>query len=212
MPDLKQICHDCKAECCKRYWITLVPEQAQKIANSLNLSLPEFIQKYTVLYLQLIPVPIPVQDPLFFSKNQFSEKIQINLEKNNSLDQNFFALPLLALKRISSEDGKKSCVFLKNNYECSIYSVRPTQCQLFPFVMPDSVENLKKIYPFCGLIEHVSAEPLKISKHEQVVKNYFEQVKQKGFQKVWPALPEQGFCFVNGKELTEISQQDLLFI
>ena len=211
MPDLKQICIACKAECCKRYWITLVPEQAQTIANSLNLSLADFIQTYTVLYLQLISVPVSVQDPFFFARNQLSEKIQMQLTETKNFDQNFFALPLLALKRLPSENSKKACIFLKNNFECSIYSVRPTQCSLFPYVQSDSVESLKKIYPFCNLIEHVSSEPQKISKHEQAVKNYFDQVKEKGFQKVWQALPENGFVFLNGKELSEVSIRELSF-
>ena len=207
--NLKQICIDCGAECCKRYWITLVPEQGKTLADFLQISVPEFIQTHTVLYLQLIPVPVFVQDKLLFKRSQLPFKMRQALDQANSQDPYFFALPLLALQRIPQANGKKHCTFLSEKNQCSVYPARPSQCSLFPYVFPGTVSELEKLYPFCALISHVRAESEKITQHEQAVKDYFEQVKEKGLEKLWSALPDRGSAFLNGQDLCPISLQDL---
>lgn len=53
--DEKEICQkNCKAKCCKHYYITLLPFEAEKLAKSMKLSLVDFLKKYTIQYFKEI--------------------------------------------------------------------------------------------------------------------------------------------------------------
>ncbi|MEK6972462.1 MAG: YkgJ family cysteine cluster protein [archaeon] len=53
--DEKEICQkECKAACCKHYYITLLPFEAEKLAKSQKTSLKDFLEKYTIQYFKEI--------------------------------------------------------------------------------------------------------------------------------------------------------------
>jgi len=204
MKSIKTVCSAC-LECCKRYDITLLPEEAEKIRKKLNLSEKEFVRKYCSLSLQFFPAT-KSKNPFVFSKAKISEKIRKKL-KEKSTSNYFFLLPNISLKK------SKKCVFLKNSL-CEIHSVKPKQCKLFPFISLKKETAFWKKYPFCDLLKE-GFKPEKDFKEKSVkhyskVKNYFDSVKEKGFLSVWKEIPKKGFYFFKDEKIEKISKKEFL--
>lgn len=47
---------------------------------------------------------------------------------------------------LKKKDDNKSCIFLKNNQECSIYQIRPLACRTFPFFYSFEKSNNPMIF------------------------------------------------------------------
>jgi len=172
----KEICVKCGAECCKRYWINILPFEAKRIAKHLRISLTDFIKKYCVFHLRVIDTGI--------------KRIK---------------LPSIALKK------NFACVFLLNNKSCAVYKVRPEVCKFFPFLSLNENADLKKLYPFCLLLDFKKRKKTFNEKYYDKVKKYFSLIEKKGFQNVWPFIPLKGILNEKGKEKI-ISRKEFLEI
>lgn len=203
--DVLKICSvDCGAKCCKKYWITPLPEEAEKIAKGMGLSNEEFIKEKCVLHLQLFPSTGFGMDSV--SMQSLPENVLIALkESGEHISDYFIVLPSIAFKRNDS-----ACVFLKEN-KCSVYENRPKQCASFPVLSFDKDADLKKAYPFCKLLDHIENRPEFDKNHFRKVSNYFENAKSKGIESLWPVFPEKGVLLLSGKEIGEISLEDFVF-
>lgn len=193
-------------ECCKKYRITLLPEEAKAIAKMLRMRESDFLKKYCVLHLQLFPAQLS-KDKLIIHGSALPKKTAKNIDsKLGYLPDFFLALPAIALKK------GKTCIFLKKNL-CKIHKAKPMQCKLFPFIALEENADLKKMYPFCKSLKEKKISKksfLKCKKHYKSLSNYFEKVKKEGFLKQWKALPEKGIVVLKGTEIGAISRKEFL--
>lgn len=188
--------------CCEKYWITVLPEEAENAAVLLGLSLRDFLQKYCVLCIQLFPFPL-MGSKLFLSKNFLPKKVSKKLEKETDAVY-FLALPSIALKR-----SKKGCVFLKNGL-CGIYNARPKQCELFPFISLNGEKNFAEKYPFCRALFAAKFEKkfLKESfRHYAKVRSHFNEVGKKGFENALKSFPKSGIVLFKDKFVCRVSEK-----
>jgi len=191
-------------ECCKRYWITLLPKEAKKISGLLKISEKKFMQKYCLLHLNLFPTE--KKTGMAVSSALIPKTIAKKAEKKlGKLPGFFILLPGIVLKR--SEKGE--CISLSNKM-CEIYSVRPEQCSLFPFISMDK-KDLKQQYPFCRALEKGMKGSLD-KPHLKNVNAYFAEIEKNGFESLWAFVPESGIVCIENKFLCRISKKDFLKI
>lgn len=198
-------CLSC-TQCCKRYNISILPEEAERIAKGLGISLKEFFETYADLFIQLFPSSFK-KEKLVVSINSFPKELQKNLIEANS--SHFLILPGIILKR--NEDA---CIFLKDNL-CSIHEIKPEPCNLFPFISWNPETDLRKSYKFCAGLqaskEQVTMQQkhtLAHEKHYSNVKQNFEQIKRQGFKKVFSTLPSSGKLLIKDKFVSNISKKE----
>lgn len=194
-------CLDCGA-CCKKYWITLLPKNIKKKAIYLNQTPEEFIKKNCLLYMKLYPSTYEGKLTIntSFLPKKIYEKIltQLNYVPNYLICQ-----PEIVLKR---KNG--SCLFLQQNNKCKIYSVRPVQCEAFPF--QEKHENNK--YGFCKIyVENSNYMNSHTEYYQKSFKKYYDKIQSKGFQKTWGNWPKTGILDLNGTEI-KIKEKDFLEI
>jgi Fe-S-cluster containining protein len=204
MKSIKSICSKCQ-KCCKKYNITLLLEESERISKKMNLKEEKFIQNYCDLTLQFFPT-FNSKNYFVIKKTKLPKKIQEKLKKH-SKSKYFFVLPNISLK------NNKKCVFLKDGL-CEINSVKPGQCKLFPFISLKKETSFWKKYPFCELLKDgfkpEKGFEKKSEKHYKKVKEYFELIKEKGFDSIWKILPEKGNAFFKDEKLCAISQSAFL--
>jgi Fe-S-cluster containining protein len=194
------ICLSC-GECCKRYSITLLPEEATIIAKKLKLSKKKFLENYCELFVKVYPKTTP--GILTFPTTFFPKKIGELLSRElTSVPGGFFVLPQIALKR---KEGV--CRYLNKDNTCQIYNERPFPCELFPFMV---VPGYEEQYPFCELFKKSNKTlPNKSKQYSKKIKIYFKQMDEKGFTKVWKSTPKKGKFFLNELLLGEITIKQL---
>jgi len=183
---MKACSEECKAECCKRWWITLLPHELENAAGSAGLPRREFIEAKCVLYAELYPLEEKKHGIVVFNEllpKGIAERVK---EGFGSLPDFFLALPFLALKRM---DGK--CVFLSDESQCSIYTARPRQCELFPQISLEKGKKLEELYGFCRLTAEKDSKGLDQG-HLDRLRDYFSEVEGTGFGRVWHSLPGEG--------------------
>lgn len=221
LPPLKKLCSqligmhvNCVAygcmECCKRYWITVLPSEANKIAGSLNEKPSDFLHAYCLFQVQLYPTDKKTENPLVISIDhiplQFHAKIK---EKLGSIPPFLLALPTIVFKR----EPNGACEFLnQKNGLCTIYEHRPGQCELFPFI-PSNNKPLHVLYPFCAYLQ--DKKPNGRFAHYgktqfKKTEKYFRNVEKKGFETVWKTIPEQGILRLDDHFLGRISKTELV--
>ena len=191
------------ANCCRTYWISLVPQEAEGIARSLKVSLKEFLRAYCWLSVEL-HASDEQKHPWMVS----GSKLRRWFGKDFS-ESHYLAIPLIVLKRDLSNG---SCVFLDGT-NCRIYDSRPGQCQLFPLIGFSADQKIgEKDYPFCvGLNGNAFSPRVEESaQHYDRVKSHLDFVKRHGFQSAWPAWPQSGFVFLDGERVAELSEQQFL--
>ncbi len=200
------ICLTC-GECCKRYWITVLPEEAKRISKKMKKTQKSFLENDCVLLVKIYPKS--VKGILTFPTTFFPERIFTELKKELGLvSESFFIVPQVVLRRdISEVGGKKICSFLKEDNSCTIYSSRPEPCKLFPFI---AVEGIREQYPFCGLYQktfkNLSSDS---SKYFKKVKSYFKKVNDKSFMGVWKNPPKSGALYLADKYICDLSLSEL---
>ncbi len=199
-------CAKC-GECCKKYFVQILPTDAVKISDFLNISLKKFINNYTQLFLQFFIgdfKPSKLVLPSAFISNKLLNPIKkLTLTTPNKL----LVLPTIAFKRIG-----KNCVFLNELNQCKIYPLRPLQCKIFPFVSVfENETNFLKLYPFCkGLQESNSIQKNNAVPHFVKTKNYFLKIQDTGFNSQWKHLPNTGLSVLESRVLTRINKNDFL--
>ncbi len=198
------------SECCKRYWITVLPAEAKAIAAKLGLGEAQFIKQKCALVAHLYARK-EKKDRLTVSSQMLPKKAVLFFEKNfGALPSFFLVLPCIALKR----NAKGECVFLKGG-RCTIHGFLPAICRLFPFISL-SEKPLRELYPFCAALQEKEFEQATGSlneKQRKKVNAYFNAVEKNGFLSQWKALPGNAlFLFEGEKELKATKKQFMQFI
>ena len=194
------ICLAC-GECCKRYSITVLPEEAKIIAKKLKISQKKFLEENCELFVKIYPKSTP--GILTYSTAFFPKRIGESLSYNLTyLPPSFFVLPQIVLRR---EAG--ICRYLNKDNTCKIYKERPMPCHLFPFmVVPGYEEN----YPFCELFRKTHKNyKIKSRSYEKKMKEYFKNVDEKGFSVFWKNPPKRGKLFLNDLLISGITIKQL---
>lgn len=197
------------SECCKRYWITLLPAEAKAIAAKLGLSEQQFTKQKCTLVAHLYARK-EKKDRLTVNSQTLPKKAVLFFEKNLGQPPSFFlVLPCIALKR----NAKGECVFLKKG-KCEIHSFLPAICRLFPFISL-SEKPLPQLYPFCAALQEKEFEHATGSlneKQRKKVNAYFNAVEKNGFLSQWKALPDNAlFLFEGEKEFKATKKEFLQF-
>ena len=199
-------CKSC-GECCKRYSITVLPEEAKAEAELLGIGVQEFVEKYCRLYLELFPMN-PKENSLVLSQELLPKRIVEGIEAllGKPAEEHYLVLPMLAFRK------EEYCVFFEfESRKCKIHSAKPAQCRFFPFISIKPNPDFKIMYPFCaGLREMAEAKGNGAygMEHYAAVRGYFEGIKENGFPNYWAALPESGIALLEGKEICEISGEE----
>ncbi len=191
-------CKNC-GHCCKKYWITLLPEEAEAQAQFKGLSLSEYLERFCTVFLQLFPFDAS-PNPLAISKQELHPLVKEAVLRYTDA-QHFLLLPSVALKR---EEGV--CVHYDGaDKKCSIHAARPKQCELFPLIGRNENAKLVELYSFCKGLKAKEYSPDVENSKKQLsdVQHYFDQVKEKGFRGVWKALPSNGVWLYKDEKLFE---------
>jgi Fe-S-cluster containining protein len=195
------ICLAC-GECCKRYSITLLPEEVEKIAKKLKISKKNFLEKHCELFVKIYPKSTPglLTFPTAFFPKRIGEILSSDL---SYLPPSFFILPQIALKRM---DG--ICRYLNKDNTCKIYKERPSPCKLFPFMV---VLGYEEQYPFCELFRSGYKDASKESTiFSKKMKKYFKKIDKDGFEGVWKYYPKAGKLFLSEMLVGGISINQLI--
>ena len=212
-----KICLSC-GECCKRYWITVLPEEAKKVVRLKGMQLREFLENDCILNVKLYRKTTP--GVLTYPTAFFPKRIYELLKKELGLvPQSFFVVPQVVLKREekivfnflnkkSKKEMRSACVFLKPENVCGIYEARPEPCKLFPFIaMPDFREQ----YPFCLLYLKSSKDySIESRIYYKKVQHYFKKVHESGFLGLWRHPPLTGLIFLGEKQIGKITLRELM--
>ncbi len=195
------ICLAC-GECCKRYSITLLPEEVEKIAKKLKISKQKFLETHCELFVKIYPKSTPglLTFPTVFFPKRIGEILSSDL---SYLPPSFFVLPQIALKR-----NKGICRYLNKDNTCKIYKERPSPCKLFPFMV---VPGYEEQYPFCELFRSGYKELSNESKiFANKTRNYFKKIDKDGFVKTWKYYPKAGKLFLSDMLTGGISINQLI--
>jgi Fe-S-cluster containining protein len=211
-----ELCLAC-GECCKRYWITVLPEEATKIARVLNKPKKDFLENDCILQVKLFPKSTP--GVLTFPSTFFPKRIFELLKKNGAGNQqSFFVVPQVVLKREektvfnfiekrTKTEKRNACLFLSPENMCAIYEARPEPCKLFPFI---AMPGLREQYPFCALFQQTNKNLSVESKiYYQKIQTYFRKIDNFGFDFVWRSPPKKGVLFLNETQIGEIALDEL---
>jgi Fe-S-cluster containining protein len=196
--------------CCKRYYITLLPEEMKKAAKELKISQKEFAENNCQLFLQLFPSDFEGGE-LKISAQDLEKKLRRKIEAHKGfLPRHFLALPCIAFKRKGT-----ICIFYdaKKNI-CRIHSSKPMQCTLFPLLSNSENPDWEKLYPFCeGMKNSVGKlNAAEMKEHYAKIQEYFGKVAERGFKKTWKAWPKKGVITYNNKLLGKISEREFFEI
>ena len=197
------ICLDC-GECCRKYWITVFPEEVTKIAKNMKISKKKFLEEYCELFVKAYPKSTP--GTLTYPTTFFPKRIYHKLEKEaGTLPVSFFIVPQIVMRRHG-----KACFFLNEDNSCKIYKSRPEPCLLFPFI---AVPGYRENYPFCPLYKTEQKDYAKKSRaYFKKVKKYFKDVEKKGFKNYWKTPPASGNLFLTDRKIGKISLEEIEII
>ncbi len=193
--------------CCEKYWITILPEEAEAEADFLGISLKDFLEKHCILCLQLFPFPT-ADSVLSLPEKFFPKKIREKIEKETGA-QCFLAMPSIAFRK-----PENKCVFLEKGL-CKIYFIRPKQCELFPFISLNGETNFAEKYPFCKALSSAKFEESFLhesSRHYLKVSEHFNEIEKKGFERIWKSVPNKGIVLFKDKFLAKISKKEFFAI
>lgn len=203
-------CASC-GECCRRYWIMVLPSEVKAISSSLRISQEDFLKDYCSFFLEFYPSP-GKEGTMMVNSAMVPSKIIKELERFTVPPGHFLVLPSIALKRIGKE-----CIFhdVENN-ECRIHSVKPLVCRLFPFLATEeeleAKKSFSKAYPFCRGLSGFSGAGKKensFKKYYPLVEQYFEGVRLNGFKATWgSSWPCKGIAAYKRIELCTINEKD----
>ncbi len=193
-------------ECCKRYAISVLPDELEVEARFLKLDPRAFTLLYTKLLVQIMPFS-SANHPLALHTSMIPKPIWEKLKAAGFDAQYAMILPMLGFKK------EEYCVFFDpKSFGCTIHPVKPKQCRLFPFTSLKDNEDYSKAYDFCELAAITS--PTAHTKTEQdsqkqKLRNYFDAVGEKGLERVWKYLPAEGDLIYPGYFTQKITLDEL---
>mgnify|MGYP001562034748 CR=1 FL=1 len=205
---MDSVCSSC-GECCKRYAVTVLPPEARAQAAFLGMPLKSFLKSKTQLFVQLYP-RMQKENGWCVHESMLPKKWAQGL-KEKGIQSNFYmVLPQLAFRK----KGAFCAFYDARKKQCAIHSVKPGQCTLFPFVPWQAHStDFSTQYDFCGLsrISSPTNETHQaVLKHQEEVNAYFENARQKGFQRMWPALPSTGMVTCKGLPIALTGKREVL--
>lgn len=185
---MNECAEKCRAECCKRYWVTVLPSELSRIIDFTKISEKKFVEENCVLFAELIPLNEKGTGIVLFNE-LLPKKIALKVKECLGFTPGFFlALPFMAFKRVG---GK--CIFLNEKNLCKIHQVKPKQCELFPELSFGRL-NPGKIYSFC--LKARKAKSGVNKEHFEKIKSYFIELELNGFSKLWKRAPQNGIIRV----------------
>ena len=206
-------------ECCRSYYIVSLPHEVKGQASFLGISEKDFVQGKMQLYLQLFPAE-PSEGKMNIAAEGLPKKILKKIEARLGFrPENFIALPMLCFKRAGPGMGAGkakawlgACIFYDSKKGCAIYSVRPDECRLFPFISMDKDADFRKIYRFCKGLQKgplvIKWDYEAVQAHFRETAKYLSEAKKKGFKATWKNWPANGVCLLEGKLLCKISEKE----
>jgi Fe-S-cluster containining protein len=210
------LCLAC-GECCKRYWITVLPEEATRIAALQKKTKREFLEEDCVLHVKLYPKSTP--GVLTFPTTFFPKRIYELLKQNMGLvPESFFVVPQVVLMREeknvfnftqgrTKNEERIACTFLSAENLCAIYESRPGPCKLFPFIV---MPGYKEAYPFCELFAQTEKDLGVESRiYYTKIQSYFKRIDTSSFKFIWRTPPKKGILFLQDKQIGEITLDEL---
>jgi Fe-S-cluster containining protein len=211
-----EICLAC-GECCKRYWITVLPEEANRISKLIKTTRKDFLENDCVLHVKLFP---KTTLGILTFPSAFLPKRIFHLVKKElpEIPESFFVVPQIVLKREEKivfdfkgnktrKENRLACSFLEPENACTIYDSRPGPCRLFPFI---AMPGLREQYPFCELFQKTFKDfSIESRIYYKKIQAYFKQVDEKGFAGFWRTPPRKGVIFLQEKQIGEISLEEL---
>lgn len=198
-------CQRC-GECCRRYYISVLPDELEREANFFKLKQERFIEIYCQLFLQVLPLQHG-DHPLALHTSAIPKSLWNVLHKQGIHSNYVMLLPMLGFKK------KEFCVFFDPKlYLCTMHTVKPAQCTLFPFMAGEKNVDFAKTYDFCELASiatptkytHIQADAQK-----NKMAQYFDAVATHGMEKVWKHLPEEGIILYQGKAIAPITLKEM---
>lgn len=199
------ICKTC-GECCKRYAISVLPHEVAREAKFFNLSEKEFTAIYTRLLVQMVPFSSG-NHPLALHTSMIPQTVWKKLQAAGFASDYAMILPMIGFKK------KEYCVFFDpKKMSCTMHSVKPAQCTLFPFTSAEKNIDYAKAYDFCELsrVESPTKEIFASQDAQRVqMKKYFDAVAEKGLSSVWKNTPNTGDVIYNGKIISTITLDEL---
>ncbi len=199
------ICKTC-GECCKRYAISVLPHEVAREAKFFKLSEKEFTSIYTRLLVQIVPFSSG-QHPLALHTSMIPKEVWKKLQASGFASDYAMILPMLGFKK------KEYCVFFDpKTTSCTMHSVKPAQCTLFPFTSVEKNIDYSKAYDFCELSRLTSPTKEIFSAQDAQraqMKKYFDSVAEKGLLSVWKNIPSAGDIIYNGKIISTITSNEL---
>jgi len=213
------LCLEC-GECCKRYWITVLPTEVTKLSNELNITKRKFLEEYCELNVKIYPKSTKgvLTYPSVFFPKEIINKIK---KRNFSIADSFFIVPQIVLKREEvltqtffnnqvKREKRNACIFIDAKNCCRVYEARPTPCRLFPFIaMPD----LREQYPFCKLYQMTEKNlSIESKTYYSKVQDYFKEIDKKSFMSVWHYSPKKGILFFSDSEIGSITLDELILM
>lgn len=198
-------CQKC-GECCKRYAISVLPHELERQAKFFKLSKEEFTKIYTRLLVQIVPFSSG-NHPLAIHTNLIPKTLWNTLKNNGFSSDYAMILPMIGFKK------KEYCVFFNpQTFGCTMHSVKPAQCSLFPFASAEDNVDYSKAYDFCELSKISSptkyTTTLQVAQRQEM-KKYFDSVAEKGLLSVWKNTPNAGDVIFGGKKVGEITLNEL---
>jgi Fe-S-cluster containining protein len=204
-------------ECCKKYWITVLPNEATNLSKTLNETRKTFLENRCMLHVKLFPKSTP--GVLTYPTTFFPKRIYKLIEKHlPNVSDSFFVVPQVVLKREekltfsfkqvkTKQEKRNACIFIDADNACRVYDARPGPCRLFPFI---AMDGFREQYPFCELYQLTSKNYAIESKiYYKKIQGYFQEVDKKGFFSVWRTPPAKGVLFLQDREIGEITIEEL---
>ncbi len=200
-------CQRC-GECCKKYFIVSLPHEVEKQAKLLGMQRKEFIVEKMQLFLQVFPSGFR-EEKLLVSSSFLPKKIAEKIgEKALCLPDLLVVVPALVFRR----DEEGYCVnYGRQNSACTVYSERPCECRLFPFISEKKTGDYSKLYPFCHGLKERDSEKSYVDLsfiHFGQVNKYLETVRKEGFSSVWKQWPSQGVLLYEDNLVGQITEEE----
>ena len=206
--------------CCCSYYIVSLPHEVEKQASLLGIPEKDFIRGKMQLYLQLFPAKASGGKINVMAEGIPKKILKKITARLGFRPENFIALPMLCFERRK----KGECIFYSSGSGCLIYSARPEECRLFPFISMGKNPDFRKIYGFCKGLQETGAGAIKgqgvcevtgfkwdywaAQKHFNETARYLGEARSKGFKEIWKIWPLKGVCLLEGKFLCKISEKD----
>jgi Fe-S-cluster containining protein len=96
---------------------------------------------------------------------------------------------------------------------CLVYEERPKQCALFPLISVQRTKTGNEHHPFCkGLLpgKEFEVDKKEVLGHYEKVRSHLNEVKEKGFEKIWQAIPEKGILMLSNEFIDELKKGEFI--